>query len=146
MMHPYIYVFDSYTANEAATAVKTGQCESIIQYHTNKHQQPPMMGDAAAAPPPPQQHAPPPGSMSPQKMQERASKLNRLGQLALTIQPSQPPAPAITPQQQPPPPASTSAPPPPSQQSSQLDPIAQMTAMAEASIDNYGHTVHHHPN
>lgn len=38
-MHPYcIYVFDSSTANEAAIAVKGGQYESIIQYHSIKHQ------------------------------------------------------------------------------------------------------------
>lgn len=37
MSHYYVYVFDSSTANEAASAIEKGQVESIIQYHSNKH-------------------------------------------------------------------------------------------------------------
>lgn len=48
-MHHYcVYVFDSSTANEAASAIEKGQVESIIQYHSNKHNHkqhpPPPMG------------------------------------------------------------------------------------------------------
>lgn len=208
-MHPYcIYVFDSSTANEAALAVKEGHYQSIIDYHSTKHQhkQPPpsvlpgpqphmhpqslppsqpqhMMGGPpmpAGYPPNPQHHMsgpqPLPGgppatnmsqqqNLSPQKMRERESKLNRLGQLAqLTTQP--PPNITSAPQQRPipqqhqiPSPHQTQNPqqPQPSQQQQiplvksepsqqPLDPLSSMAAMTECpNMDNYGHTVHHHP-
>lgn len=139
----YIYVFDSSTANEAANAVKEGHYNSIIQYHSNKHR--------------PIQH--PHENLSPQKMKERESKLNRLGQLAqLTTQPPAPSQPQTSaqPQQTPlqPPPTSSQQqqPPPPQQQQQQqqehrLDPLSSMAAMASEcpSTDSYGHTIHHHP-
>lgn len=212
-MHPYcVYVFDSSTANEAALAVKEGHYQSIIDYHSTKHQHKqvpppnmsgsqPHMHNQAIQPPPPQQmvggppmgayhpphpphhHLSPPQSMvnmppapnmqqqqnlSPQKMRERESKLNRLGQLAqLTTQPPpnmavsqqrpMPPQHQIPHQQQPPPSQQQQQPPPPPPHQQQihiksepqqqpLDPLSSMAAMTECpTMDNYGHTVHHHP-
>lgn len=34
----FVYVFNSITANEAATAVSEGKCESIVAYHKRKYQ------------------------------------------------------------------------------------------------------------
>lgn len=108
-MHPHcIYVFDSSTANEAAIAVKEGQYNSIIQYHSNKHgpqpphiqhphqphiqhpHQPHMMTrppSYATAPPPPHHHASP-NHMQPQSQHPLGAGI--------------PPPPMV--QQQPPPP------------------------------------------
>lgn len=144
-MHPHcIYVFDSLTANEAAIAVKEGQYDSIIQYHSNKHNvtphmmnrppsfppAPPMVPQQQPPPPPMQQPPPPPmqqpypdPNLSPQKMKERESKLTRLGQLAQLTQP--PPH-----QLQPQPPQLQSQPPqlqpqPPQSQAQQSQPPPQ---------------------
>lgn len=68
-MHHYcIYVFDSSTANEAAVAVKEGSVESIIEYHSNKHQNkqhppPPMPGNQPQIHP--QTMLPQPGQQQP---------------------------------------------------------------------------------
>lgn len=164
-MQPYyVYIFDSTTANEAAAAVREGHFDSILHYHASKH------GPKSAPQPrpqgaPPQMMAGPPipsyppqaqqqqqqQHLSPQKMRERESKLNRLGQLAqLTTQPQ--PNMAVSQQQQqppppPPPPTQQQQPqPPPPQQQQPLDPLSSMAAMTECpNMDNYGHTVHHHP-
>lgn len=76
-MHPYcVYVFDSITANEAAVAVKKGQYDSIIQYHSSKHQQQmPNEQPIHSHPQGPPQHlqsphimgGPPPSSYPPQQ-------------------------------------------------------------------------------
>lgn len=200
-MHPYVYVFDSTTANEAALAVKEGHYVSIIDYHSVKHQHkqlppphvaagPQQMMQNVQPPPPPHMMGgpPPPGhppthhmgnpqtmtgmptppnaqqqQLSSEKMREREFKLNRLGQLAqLTTQPSPNMAQvgqqrsmpqqhqAQNHQQQPPP----NQPPPqqqitlvkPDPQQQPMDPLSSMAAMTECpNMDNYGHTVHHHP-
>ena len=118
MYQPCTYIFDSETANEAALAVRDGQCESIIHYHSSKHKQ----QQAPQIQLPSTQACD--ANLSPQKMKQRESKLNRLGQLAqLTTQP----------------------PPPPPQQN--LDPLSSLAALSEfPNLDNYnGHTIHHHP-
>lgn len=124
MYQPCTYIFDSQTANEAALAVRDGQCESIIHYHSTKHPQ-------QQASPPQMQLAPTQAcdtNLSPQKMKQRESKLNRLGQLAqLTTQPPPPP-----PQQQQP------------QPQQDLDPLSSLAALSEfPNLDNY--TIHHRP-
>lgn len=157
MMQPYIYVFDSATANEAADAVKSGQYESIIHFHSSKHQQGPMI---QAGGPPDQQ-----GNLSPQKVEPKLDRLSMVvrgdelpqpAQLPPTGQPhqqQQQPPPPPPPQHSLPPPnrqqqqdqSRLAPPPPPPPSGQQLDPITQMANMMPGGDDNFGHTVHHRP-
>lgn len=159
MMHHYcIYVFDSLTANEAASAIEKGQVESIIQYHSNKHHS--MQRMTSGPPPPNMPHAQLYDSnLSPQKMKEREGHLNKLSQLAQLATPAPNMSMPIQPrpmqahqlpvsnQQQHTPQQQQQQPPPQQRQlaiKQALDPISSIEAMTSSpNMDNF--TIHHHP-